>query len=435
MFGRPDLRYNSAVNMAICRRIFVRFRASAIRLSIVTLSLVSVAWGQHMLRPSIQDGAIRIINSDRAVLSSPETRTDVPCTVLPSKPKLGFDLQFTAGYVATVPLNALAGEGNSLRLLFRIEPLDGKEEKYYFWDRYSVPPIAADAVGETAIPGRFKLGAGRYRVDWLMRDQSEKVCSAHWEIEASIPGLFEERAGTRQPFTVGPNEIELFLEEPPVQREKSEPLHVKLLVNFTPTDSSEVNLRPYDLQNIVSIIRAISREPRIGSFSFVGFNMQEERVILEEENVRRIDFPALGDAVESIEGGMIDFAQLQDEDSASRFLTELFTKHLGPQEPEPDAVMIIGPKLMLEKKVSREVLAENPQVHAPVFYLIYNTDPYVHPWRDAISSVLKIYRGLEYTISLPKDFGRAMKDMMGRVTGKKDDPAAAAFAEPVVSTQ
>jgi len=77
-------------------------------------------------------------------------------------------------------------------------------------------------------------------------------------------------------------------------------------------------------------VRAISREPRIGSFSFVGFNMQEERVILEQKNVRRIDFPALGDAVDSIQGGMIDFAQLQDEESASRFLTELFTKHLGP---------------------------------------------------------------------------------------------------------
>jgi hypothetical protein len=189
------------------------------------------------------------------------------------------------------------------------------------------------------------------------------------------------------------------------------------------------------LQNIVSIVRAISREPRIGSFSFVGFNMQEERVILEQKNVRRIDFPALGDAVDSIQGGMIDFAQLQDEESASRFLTESFTKHLGPQEPEPDAVMIIGPKLMLEKKISREVLAENPQVHAPVFYLIYNTDPYVHPWRDAISSALKIYRGLEHTISLPKDFGRAMKDMMGRMTGKKNDPEEATFAEPVVSTQ
>ena len=157
-------------------------------------------------------------------------------------------------------------------------------------------------------------------------------------------------------------------------------------------------------------------------------------MILEQQNVRRIDFPALGEAVASIEGGIIDFAQLQDEGSDFRFLTELFTKHLGPQEPEPDAVVIIGPKLMLEKKVSQKVLAEHPQVRAPVFYLIYNTDPYVYPWRDAISSALKIYRGLEYTISLPKDFGRAMKDMMGRIAGKTEPPVNT-FVETEVSTQ
>lgn len=413
-----------------------RFRGRVSTLAAASLMFTTAAFGQRMMRGSLEDGSIRLINSDRAVLSSEEHRDDVPCDVLPSKPKLGFDLQFTAGYLATIPLKALAGEGNSLRILFRVEPLDGEGEKYYFSDSYSVPAIASEAEGETMIPGRFKLGAGRYRVDWLMRDRGEKVCSAHWEIECSVPGIVEQQAGTRQPFTVGPNEVELFLEEPPVQREnKDKLLHVKLLVNFTPTDSGEVNLRPYDLQNIISIVRAISREPRIGSFSLVGFNMQEERVIFEQENVRRIDFPALGDAVESIAGGMIDFAQLQDEESGSRFLTELFTKHLGPQDPQPDAVMIIGPKLMLEKKISRKMLAENPRIHAPVFYLIYNTDPYVHPWQDAISGVIKIYRGLEYTVSLPKDFGRAMKDMMGRVIGQQQVSRNALIEPEVTATQ
>ena len=421
--------------MAFRRHTVGRFPGHAIRLTAAALLLSTASWGQNMLRPSLQDGSIRIINSDRAVLSSPERRKDVPCSVFPSKPKLGFDLQFTAGYMATVPLRALAGSGNSLRILFRVKPLDGKGERHYFWDRYSVPALTPDAVGEATIPGRFKLGAGRYQVDWLMRDQSERVCSAQWEIECSVPGLIEGRGGTRQPFTVGPNEVELFLEEPPVRRAKADGLlHVKLLVNFTPTDASKVKLRPYDLQNIVSIVRAISREPRIGSFSFVGFNMQEERVILEQQNVRRVDFPALGEAVASIEGGIIDFAQLQDEESEHRFLTELFTRHLGPQEPEPDAVVIIGPKLMLEKKVSHQVLARNPQVRAPVFYLIYNTDPYVYPWRDAISSALKFYRGLEYTISLPKDFGRAMKDMMARIAGKTE-PSVNTLVETGVSTQ
>jgi hypothetical protein len=50
-----------------------------------------------------------------------------------------------------------------------------------------------------------------------------------------------------------------------------------------------------------------------------------------------------------------------------------------------------------------------------VFYLIYDRNPRAFPWRDAISSVLRTFKGLEYSITLPRDFGRAMKDMMFRL--------------------
>ena len=169
------------------------------------------------------------------------------------------------------------------------------------------------------------------------------------------------------------------------------------------------------MQNIVSILRAISREPQIGSFSLVAFNMQEERVIFEQHNAHRIDFPRLGRELEAIEGGMVDISQLADEDSASYFLTDLLTKEMSEPDPgqgaRPDAVIILGPKLMLEKKISKQVLLDNPWVNSPVFYLIYNTDPFVYPWQDAISNVLKIYKGFEYTISLPKDFGHTIGDI------------------------
>lgn len=404
-----------------------RYRAV---LAIAACVLATPGPAQSLLRPSLADGRLHMLNGDMAVLASPEDRDDLPCAVRPSKPKLGFDLQFTAGYVASVPLGALAGKGNSLRILFRVEPLDGKGEQHYFSDRYSVPPIERGAEGDADIPGRFKLGAGRYHVDWLMRDGAEKVCSAHWDIESSVPGVIEQQPGTRVPFTVGPSQEDMFLEERPVRRASARKLlHAKLLVNFTPTDAGEVALRPFDLRNIISILRAISREPRFGSFSLIGFNMQEERVIYEQHNRHRIDFPKLGEAVEAIRGGRIDISQLQDEESGSRFLTGLLGKHLGAQDPAPDVVIIIGPKLMLEKKVARQILADKARVNAPVFYLIYNTDPRVHPWRDSISSILKIYRGLEYTIALPKDFGRAMKDMMSRVLRKRLDERAFVDAE------
>ena len=391
---------------------------------LIALALPAGVGAQTPLRSAIADGDIRIINSDMAVLSSAERRDDLPCELTPSTPRLGFDLQFNAGYTASVPLRALAGDGNSLRVLFRIMPLDGKGEHFYFVDRYNVPPIEEEAKGSAVLPGRYKLGPGHYQVDWLMRDRAERVCSATWEIETSSPDEVEERAIVLAPFTVGPREQDVFLEEPPVQRAAVRSLlHVKLLVNFTPTDPSDVQLRPYDLNNIVSILRAISREPQIGTFSLVAFNMQEERVIFEQSNSSRIDFPALGEAVESIQGGRVDFAKLQDEESGSRFLGELMSQNLGPQDSHPDAVVIVGPKLMLEKKVPVELLSGNTSAGTPIFYLIYNTDPHVHPWRDAISGVLKVFKGLEYTISLPKDLGKAMSDMMLRLTQPKPQAA------------
>ena len=70
---------------------------------------------------------------------------------------------------------------------------------------------------------------------------------------------------------------------------------------------------------------------------------------------------------------------------------------------------------MLEKKISGELLSTDGHVTCPVFYLIYDRNPRSFPWRDTISKVLKSYEGLEYSITLPKDFGRAMKDMMFRL--------------------
>jgi len=385
-----------------------------------SLALSPPAAGQSLLRPSLEDGELRILATDLAILSGAENRDDLPCQVMPLDPRLRFDLQYQAGYRVTLPLKALAGSGNSLRVLIRIEPLDGKSEPAFFTDRFDVPAIEEDSTGEAALPGSYMLGPGEYKIDWLMRDRAEKVCSSHWTIETNALEDFEELASVGRPYTVAPKEQEVFLEEPPIQKASTGGRYVKLIVNFTPSDPADVRMEPYELQNLVAMLRAISREPQIGSFSLVAFNMQEERVIFEEHDVSRINFPALGDAVESIEGGQIDLAQLQDEESDTRFLSELIQEHLGPQERRPDAVIFVGPKLMLERKISGKLLAQAGAVNSPVFYFVYNSNPRSNPWKDTISTVLKAYKGLEYTITLPKDLGKAMSDMLFRLAGHEE---------------
>ena len=398
--------------------------AQAQRISLALFSAVlAVAAGnaQTLASAAIGGEQVHLFNTDKAVLSSGQRRTDFPCSVTPLPPQLGFDLEFLAKHLVKLPLNALVGDGTTIRVLFRVQPLDGKQRDYYFSDRYRVPPIEEGKRGAVTVEEKYKLGPGRYQLDWLMRDGAERVCSTRWQVKTPSLEDLDGLAATGVPYSVSAYQKEIFREDPPIQRARvRDLLHLKLLVNFTPTDLSEFRLREYDLRNIVSILRAIAHEPRFGTFSLVAFNMQEKRLIFEERNVPRIDFPSLGEAVESIRGDVVDVTQLQDHESGPRFLTELLQNHLGSQEAEPDAVIIVGPKISLEGRIPRRVLREAGRVNCPVFYLSYDRTPQAHPWRDAIGSALRVYKGREYIIATPKDLGRAMNSMIRQLTAKAE---------------
>src|SRR5262245_39827634 len=83
----------------------------------------------QVLMPSSGPGrAVRLFSSDAAILEARESRKDIPCTVTPNKPQLGFDLKFHAGYEVTVPLKELAGSENQLTMVFRVTPEDRPNE-------------------------------------------------------------------------------------------------------------------------------------------------------------------------------------------------------------------------------------------------------------------------------------------------------------------
>src|SRR5215471_3066314 len=150
-----------------------------------------VAWlplsAQNLLPTSEPGGAVHLFTSDAAILEAQETRKDLNCTVSPVKPMLGLDLKYHAGYDVTVPLKELAGGDNQLTVVFRVTPENKKEDPIYFSQRWNVPAIDPDAGGNAQLNGTVDVGEGKYHIDWLMRDRSERVCSHNWEAEATLP--------------------------------------------------------------------------------------------------------------------------------------------------------------------------------------------------------------------------------------------------------
>ena len=93
---------------------------------------VPVLRGQALMTGSGSGGAVRLFATDAAILESGEARKDLPCTVTPIKPLLGFDLKFHSGYDVTIPLKELAGSENLLTMVFRVAPENRPDDPVYF---------------------------------------------------------------------------------------------------------------------------------------------------------------------------------------------------------------------------------------------------------------------------------------------------------------
>lgn len=382
-----------------------------------TLSLQA----QVIMRGAGFDRGVHIHNTDMAIFEAGEQRRDLPCAVSPNKAILGFDLRFHASYEIAVPLKSLAGRENRLTILFRVTDLDRPDEPVYFKQLVRVPSIEENAKGDAYLHGGFDVGEGNYKVDWLMRDRAERVCAQFWDIEADLPNRDRQMALDLEMGDIVEARMEQFHNEPPVLRASSEPLNVKVLVNFAPQNSRAATLQPFDTSALVSILRTISREPRIGKFSIVAFNLQEQRVIHRQDDVDRIDFPAIGKSLDSLSLGTIDLQRLSEKHGETRFLTQLMLRELKADTTEPDALIFAGPKVLLEKSVSREDLSELGKLGFPVFYMNYNLYPRRTPWRDAIGNAVKFLRGFEYTISRPRDLWYAVTDMVSTIVEVKQE--------------
>ncbi len=388
----------------------------------------SGAVAQTVLRDS-SPAPLNIFPSDMAVLEAGETRKDLPCTVTPQKPQLGFDLRLHAGYDVAVPLNEFGGSDNVLTIVFRVVPAARKTEPVYFEQKVRVPVIDDGAHGSATLSGAFDVGEGAYHVDWLMRDRGERVCASSWDTAAALQPRDRDVALTMAPNDIERSEGEQFQEEPPVQRAQGQtPLNVKVLINFAPEDALAPTLHDVDTSALVSILRSISRDPHFGRFSLVAFNMQEQRVMYRQADADKIDFPALGTALSALKLGTVNLHQLSDKHGDTGFLSQLIREEIGDSKNQPDALVFAGPKVMLDQNVPNETLRDIGTVNFPMFYMNYNSDPQQVPWRDAIGRTVRFFHGVEYTISRPRDLWVAVNEMCSQIVKSRNEKATASIS-------
>jgi len=199
-----------------------------------------------------------------------------------------------------------------------------------------------------------------------------------------------------------------------------------LLVNFAPQKATASSLRPLDTMALVSILRQLSREPKIGKFSLVAFNLNEQKVVYRQADTDRINFQDLGESLNSLNPGTVRLAQLADKHSDTQFLANLITTETSRGDKRPDALVFAGPKAMLDANVPEDHLRQVGELGFPVFYMNYILNPQATPWRDAIGNAVKFFKGQEFTISRPRDLWYAVTEMVSRIVKTRNQKEVAA---------
>jgi hypothetical protein len=314
-------------------------------------------------------------------------------------------------------------------MVFRVAPENRPDDSVHFSQHFFVPAIEQDEGGPAILNGSFTVGEGKYHIDWLMRDRGERMCSYHWDSDANLPAKDKQMTLDIAASAIQPSDNELFKQESPVQREpKPAPLNVKIMLNYAPQEASSAAIQPIDTRALLSMLRSISREPRICKFSIVAYNMQQQKVIYRQDDASQIDFPALGQAVSQLRLGTVDFKHLAQKHSDTEFLAQLMQSEIKDPKDSLDALIFAGPKVMLEEGLNPETLKQIADVKFPVFYMNYNANPTANPWRDAIGSAVRFLKGAEYTISRPRDLFFAWSEIMGRIVKSKVGRSATANA-------
>lgn len=407
-------------------------RILTVILPLLALFLIPQTATPQVLIKSAEPGQPVTLNpSDLELLESDEPRRDLPCNVTPSKPDLGFDLRFHAGYTVTVPMSELEGAEDMLTVLFRVYPQDNKSHAVYFVQHFRVPAIQEDAKGDVTLGGAIDLGEGNYHVNWLIRDRAERSCSSSWDYQAELPDKDKSmvlfiKAGQiaetiQQPFANDRSAGSGSHADVAHRQTGDGGLSIKLLMNFAPQKQDSAALQRTDTDALVSILKTIQRDPHVARISLVAFNMEAGKIVYRQDTADQINFRALGKSLETVKLGTVDIQHLEQKRSETDFLEDLIQKEVAGTHS--DAVIFAGPKAMLNADVPQEDLRRIGDIECPVFYMNYNLNPQAVPWKDSISHAIRAFKGTEYTISRPRDLWFSTSDILERILRSKQQHA------------
>jgi hypothetical protein len=326
------------------------------------------------------------------------------CEVTPIKPDLDFSFRFETGYSINVPMEQYFGPGHAWAILTRVTPEHGKPE--YLAARVHLPDVPITTV-KTDSFGGFLVGAGRYKVEFEMFDDEDRVCRKQWKIEAKL----KHGEHHVQP-TIPPNTIADFagggLPQPPSIAADAPPFRLTVLLHAAPASPRRFHLRANDRILLMSTLSAVVQQAQATAVRLAVFNFDKQRVIYSNEDFTLKSMGEVNQALNRLELDTIDVQALQNPRGHIDLLASLLNRETGAPKPS-NAVVFLGPAARYIDKLPPSAF-EAPPEGMRFFYFQYRTftarsGPMLP---DSVSSAVSYLKGRIIQIYSPGQFADAI---------------------------
>ncbi len=349
-------------------------------------------------------------SADRA-LDNESKRTGLSCYVDPMKPFLDFAFRFEVGYVVHCPLREFEGKAGTLVSYLRVRPAG--DIPVILGEGYRLPPMPPEMRlridmrrfnTEIEFSGVFAVGEGEYPVELVLADDHNRYCERRWSVKAFRRGGDQAIPISMKPNTAAPVAVPRFEREISGNRRSA---RVTVLLDAAPIKPSAFNLRAWDRAFLLDSLSSLLRKLPCDSVRLIAFNLEQQREVFRRDRFNGDAFPELAQALEDLELGTVPYRVLERQQGWSQLLASLSNDQVSAEEP-PDAVIFLGPRTRVARRVPEDML-KPAKGNGPQFFYIEYFSTWGDEFPDTIDYLTSARNGTIFKIHSPGDLAQAIR--------------------------
>ena len=336
----------------------------------------------------------------------------VNCEVTGLRPYVDYGFHFRAGYVMRIPMSQYEGQNHRWAILTRITPESGGQPLHLL-DVLNLPAVPKTKVVAEVGQG-FLLGEGRYQLDVLLLDDSQRRCRAHLKLEAR-----RGRGEGKLQLRIEPSSARSIATRHTAAAPKpgERPYRVSVLANVAPMWQRATRLRSWDREILLGILGPLLDQLPVQSVRLVLFSLDQQKTIFARNGFRLEDMNDVAHAVNGLELGTVPYSVLTNKRGHVEQLAELVREELSAAEP-PDAILFLGPISRHIERFPPSLVTTRGGADDPRFFYVQYRPPVDRgAFSDVVENAVKALKGRIFHVHSPGEFAAAIRQIERSANG------------------